>query len=81
MSLLTFVAFGIDKRQAMRGKWRIAEATLHLLALAGGWPGALTGQRLFRHKTRKARFQLITWTMVLLHLAVWGWYWRGGSGG
>ncbi len=81
MSMLTFVAYGIDKSRSVRGKRRIAEATLHLLALAGGWPGALAGQRFFRHKTRKLGYQLLTWTAVLLHLAAWVWYWLGRSAG
>jgi uncharacterized membrane protein YsdA (DUF1294 family) len=81
MSLTTFAAYGIDKRRAIKGKWRIKEATLHLLALLGGVPGALLGARAFRHKTRKARFRVVTFAILILHLAGWGLYflWRSGS--
>lgn len=41
MSLLTVAAYAWDKRQAVRGEWRIPESRLHLLELCGGWPGAL----------------------------------------
>jgi len=36
MSLLTVAAYAWDKRQAVRGEWRIPESRLHLLGLAGG---------------------------------------------
>lgn len=52
------VLYGIDKFAAVGKKRRLPEATLHLVALLGGWPGAAIGQRLFRHKTRKASFLL-----------------------
>ncbi len=38
MSLLTVAAYAWDKRQAVRGEWRIPESRLHLLELCGGWP-------------------------------------------
>ncbi|TGP13701.1 DUF1294 domain-containing protein, partial [Mesorhizobium sp. M1D.F.Ca.ET.231.01.1.1] len=40
-----------------------------LLAFAGGWPGALLGQALFRHKHRKAAFQWAFWLCVLANAA------------
>ena len=46
---------------------------LHMLEALGGWPGALVGQRWFRHKTRKARFQGVFWAIVLAPVAVLGW--------
>lgn len=39
------------------GAWRTREGTLHLLAMVGGWPGAMLAQRRLRHKTRKGTFQ------------------------
>jgi uncharacterized membrane protein YsdA (DUF1294 family) len=73
MSLLTMVTYGLDKEKAERGEWRTAESLLHLLELAGGWPGALVAQQLFRHKTRKVGYQAIFWLTVLLHLGFWTW--------
>lgn len=70
-SALTFVAYGIDKRRAARGRRRIAERTLHLMELAGGWPGALAGQAVFRHKRRKGRYMLVFGAIALLHVLAW----------
>lgn len=69
MSLITFAAYGIDKRQAKKGGRRISEARLHWLAFLGGWPGAWAGQQFFRHKTQKLSFRLIYWSIVALHIA------------
>jgi len=59
LSVITLVVYGADKLAAKHGRWRTPEATLHLLALAGGWPGALAAQRVFRHKTSKQPFRSI----------------------
>lgn len=72
MSVVTFVAYGVDKRRAVRGKWRIAEGTLHLLELCGGWPGAAVGQIVFRHKRRKLSYMLVFAMIVALHVGAWG---------
>ncbi len=70
ISLVTFVQYGWDKRQARKQKRRIPEKRLHLLALAGGTLGAFLGQLTFRHKTRKKRFQIVFIGVVLLQMAV-----------
>lgn len=69
LSLLTFGIYGADKKAARSGQWRTPEKTLHLLALAGGWPGAWAAQRLFRHKSSKPSFIAVYRATVGLHLA------------
>lgn len=80
LSLFTFLIYGLDKRAARLGRARMPESRLHMLELFGGWPGALVGQSLFRHKRRKLRFMLVFWAIVLLHVAAWSTYsaWRAG---
>lgn len=83
MSVLAFLAYGLDKSAARRGAQRTSEQTLLTLSFVGGWPGALVAQQLFRHKTRKRSFRRAFWarvvTNVLLLAAVvivttlWGW--------
>ena len=80
-SVITFFVYGLDKRAARRGGWRTPEATLHLLELLGGFPGAFLAQRLFRHKTRKFGYRIVFWLIVGLHLAGWvGWFWLRSRG-
>lgn len=55
-SLITFIVYGLDKVAARQRMARTPERTLHLLALLGGWPGAVLAQSLFRHKWRKGSF-------------------------
>ncbi len=71
-SLAAFAAYGWDKRRARLEGRRIPEKTLHLLALSGGWPGALAGQQTFRHKTQTVGFPIVFWLIVLLHVAILG---------
>lgn len=70
-SLLAFGLYLHDKRSALRSGWRTPETRLHLIALLGGWPGALIAQQAFRHKTRKFSFQLVFWLIVIAHQAAW----------
>lgn len=72
-SLIAFVAYALDKAAARAGRWRTQESTLHLLALIGGWPGALLAQRQFRHKTAKTSFRVVFWATVLLNCGALGW--------
>ena len=72
MSIVCFAAFGLDKRRAANVSRRISEQTFHILALLGGWPGVLLGQRQFRHKTKKLSFLIVFWCVVVFHVAVVG---------
>lgn len=58
VNLVTWILYGIDKRKAIKGAWRIPEKTLILSAVIGGSVGALAGMMMFRHKTRKAKFMV-----------------------
>ena len=71
VSLFSFCQYWLDKQHAQKGRWRTPENSLHIAELAGGWPGALLAQQVFRHKTRKASFQLVFWAIVALHQGFW----------
>lgn len=68
LSVLTYGAYAADKSAALRGAWRASERSLHMLALAGGWPGALLAQQLLRHKSAKPEFRRIFWATALLNV-------------
>lgn len=67
-----FIAYGRDKSAARRQERRLRERTLHALGLAGGWPGALIAQSVFRHKTRKQGFRWVFRVTVVLNTAALG---------
>ena len=67
LSVVAFFVYRSDKRSAQAGEWRVPEATLHFIALIGGWPGAFLAQRAFRHKTSKLSFQFVFWIVVLIY--------------
>jgi len=73
-SLVALVTYALDKRRAALGAWRVSESTLHWIELVGGWPGALLAMKLFRHKTRKFSFLVVTWAIIALHGAGWWWF-------
>lgn len=73
VSLVTLVAYWVDKRAAQEGGRRTPENTLHLLALLGGWPGALVAQQKFRHKSSKKEFRAVFWFTVVLNCCALFW--------
>ena len=73
MGLILFCAMGADKRRARRGRYRIPEKRLFLLALLGGAPGGLLGMLAFRHKTKHRSFVLAFRGLSLLQLGGLGW--------
>lgn len=57
INILTFAVFGIDKKKAIDGKFRISELTLFLLSILGGSLGGLAAMYIFHHKTKKWYFK------------------------
>lgn len=81
VSVVTFIAYGLDKLAAKNNQWRTPEQTLHILSLIGGWPGALVAQKMLRHKTIKKEFQIIFWATVMLNALVIFWLLSSDDGG
>ncbi|MGF6147968.1 RNA chaperone/anti-terminator [Kingella potus] len=67
--IITFAAYYSDKQAAQAGEWRIKEDTLHMLALLGGWGGALLAQAYMRHKSQKASFRSVFYATVFFNTA------------
>lgn len=77
ISVLTVSLYSLDKHASLHNHQRIPEASLHLAALLGGWPGALIARPLLRHKTRKNRFILFFWLSIVVNffcLYIITWY-------
>tara|TARA_R110000772_G_scaffold107486_22_gene209957 strand:+ start:1274 stop:1738 length:465 start_codon:yes stop_codon:yes gene_type:complete len=73
LSVMAFIAYKNDKQAAIKGTWRVPEKTLHLLALIGGWPGAIFAQQRLRHKTQKMSFKILFWLTLGLNLTLLAW--------
>ena len=70
VSLVAVAVYASDKRAAKAGRRRVPENTLHLLAVAGGWPGAIVAQQTLRHKTAKRSFRAAFWASVIVNVAL-----------
>ena len=70
INILTFAVYGIDKRKARQGSWRISEATLLMLAVIGGTIGALLGMQVWRHKTMHLKFKYRLPLILLAQIAL-----------
>ncbi len=67
-SVVSFAAYWLDKRAAMRGAWRTMEATLHFFDLAFGIAGGLLAQGVLRHKSSKQWFGFVSAAIFALHM-------------
>lgn len=70
INLVTFVMYGIDKLKAKRAKWRIPEATLLWMAVAGGSIGAWAGMKVWHHKTLHKKFKYGVPAILLLQVCL-----------
>ena len=70
INLFTFVIYGIDKKRAKKGEWRIPEIQIHSMEILGGTIGAFIGQRVFHHKNKKKSFLAIFWAVSCIQIAL-----------
>ncbi|MGN0805121.1 MAG: DUF1294 domain-containing protein [Candidatus Coproplasma sp.] len=70
MGLLAFIVYGVDKGKAIRGAWRIPEATLLLLSALGGCLGGTLAMCVFRHKTRHWYFWAVNILALVIYIAL-----------
>ena len=70
INVIAFPIYGMDKWKAKRGSWRISEATLLLMAVAGGSIGALLGMNVWHHKTIHKKFKYGLPLILLAQLAL-----------
>ncbi|MGN0283371.1 MAG: DUF1294 domain-containing protein [Segatella copri] len=70
VNIATFFLYGIDKYKARKGRWRISEATLLLMAVFGCSIGAWAGMRLWHHKTMHKKFKYGIPIIIILQVAL-----------
>ena len=74
INIITFAVFGIDKKKAIDGKFRISELTLFVLSLLGGSLGGLIAMHKFHHKTRKWYFKFGIPMILIAWIALIAWF-------
>ncbi|MBQ2363524.1 MAG: DUF1294 domain-containing protein [Bacteroidaceae bacterium] len=70
INIIAFIVYGIDKLKAKKGKWRITEATLLLLAIIGGSIGAWCGVKVWHHKTLHKKFRYGIPLIIVIQIAM-----------
>ena len=70
VNIATFFLYGIDKYKARKGRWRISEATLLMMAFIGGSIGAWSGMRLWHHKTMHKKFKYGIPIIIIIQVAL-----------
>lgn len=70
INIATFFLYGIDKYKAKKGRWRISEATLLMMAVIGGCIGAWAGMRLWHHKTMHKKFNYGIPIIIIIQVAL-----------
>ena len=68
-NVVVFALYGIDKRKAIRNRWRIKESVLLLSAFFMGGIGALAGMSVFRHKTKHLKFRILVPLALVVNIA------------
>ena len=70
VNIVGFAMMGMDKKRAIRGAWRISEASLFIVALIGGSIGSILGMNTFRHKTKHWYFKYGMPAILILQIAL-----------
>ena len=70
VNITSFLLYGIDKYKAKKGRWRISDATLLLMAVIGGSIGAWGGMRIWHHKTMHKMFKYGIPVIIIFQVAL-----------
>ena len=72
INIIAFILCFVDKKNAVKGKYRISEGTLLFFSLIGGAIGMVMSMQMFHHKTRKFKFKLVyllclVWMIIVIY--------------
>ena len=68
LNIFSFLFYGIDKLKAIKNKWRISEKALILVSFIAPY-GSLLAMALFRHKTKKLKFNILVPLFLIIHIS------------
>lgn len=67
INIISFLLYYIDKKKAIKHKYRIPEKILIMTSIMGGCFGSIFSMYLFHHKTKHLKFKIL----VPLFCLVW----------
>lgn len=70
MSVITAFIYKIDKKRAIKNKYRIKERTLLLCSFCFGSIGGLYSLYVLRHKSKHIHFLVLNWIFLIIHLVI-----------
>ena len=76
INLAGFIIMGVDKKRAIRGAWRISEASLFFTAIIGGSLGCILGMQHFRHKTKHWYFKYGMPAIFILQVCLFAYFYQ-----
>ena len=68
INIVLFCAMVLDKKRAIRGRRRVPEKTLFLMAILGGSIGGFVGMFTQHHKTNHISFYLAYGLTAVMHI-------------
>lgn len=69
LNFISFAMFAVDKRKAIKNKWRISEAALICSSVFGIF-GAFCGMYMMHHKTKKPKFYIGLPAILIIELVI-----------
>ncbi len=73
ISAISYAIYAFDKSAEQRGSWRVPSLSLYLLALIGGWPGAILAQALLYYRYHDDQFKATLWLIALANFSLFCW--------
>ena len=70
INVIAFILYGLDKLWAKKGRWRVPERSLILIAAAGGSIGEIAAMKVWHHKTKHNKFRLGLPAILLAQIAL-----------
>lgn len=70
INIISFITYYIDKKLAIKHKYRIPEKKLVMLSVVGGCLGSLLSMMLFHHKNKHVKFILINPLLFIIWLYI-----------
>lgn len=75
LNIAGYISMWMDKGKAKKGKWRILEKTLFLIAVFGGSLGSILGMYHCKHKTKHKIFVIGMPVILFVQIGIFLFFW------